>query len=97
MKTNKLDLILYIKSGNLSWGLYLIASLIILIPVSIVLVTDVPFSSAFSKTSISVAIIFVMIGKTLTILNKKKGDKSIPVDIGILIGMLITLVSHVLK
>lgn len=97
IKINKLDLIIYIKTGKLSRVLYLIASLIILIPISIVLITDVPFSSAFTNISIGISYIFVIIGKTLTILNKKKGDKDLPVDIGILIGILTAFIQFILK
>lgn len=97
MKFNKLDLTLFIKHGNLNLILYLIASLIVLIPATIVLITNVPFSSAFSKTSIGIALLLIIIGKVLALLKKDKGDKSIPVDIGIIIGFLIVFLTHVLK
>lgn len=97
MKFNKLDLILYIKNGDLNWILYLIASLVILIPIAIVFITDNPFSSSFSKISIGIAFIFVILGKLFALLKKEKGDKSIPIDIGIIIGILIAFISHVLK
>lgn len=97
MKFNKLDFILYIKTGNLNWILYLMASLIILIPISIVFITDVHFSSSFSKISIGIALIFVITGKLLTLIKKEKGDKSIPGDIGIIIGLLIAFISNILK
>ncbi|GAA0783084.1 hypothetical protein [Hathewaya limosa] len=97
MKFNKLDFILYIKNDNLNRILYVIASLIILIPISIVLITDVPFSSFFSKIAIGIVLFFVIIGQILTLLKKKHGDKSIAVDIGIIIGILIVLISHILK
>lgn len=97
MKVKKIDFELYVKSGKLSSALYLISSLIILIPISIALGTGFIFSSSFSKISIGIAIVFIMIGKLLAILNKNKGDKSIHVDIGILIGILIVFISHILK
>lgn len=81
----------------MNWILYLIASLIVLTPIAIVLVTDIPFSLAFSKISIGIAFVFVIAGKLLTLLKKKKGDKSIPVDMGIFIGILIAFIYHVLK
>ncbi|AJA46997.1 hypothetical protein CPAST_c08970 [Clostridium pasteurianum DSM 525 = ATCC 6013] len=89
---NKLDLILYIKTGNISSLLYLMALLIILIPITIVFVTDVPFSSTFSKISINTAFAFVMAGKILTLIKKKKTDKNIFVDIGILIGIFMAFI-----
>ncbi|WP_138204104.1 histidine kinase [Haloimpatiens lingqiaonensis] len=92
MKFNKLDLMLYIKNGNLNWILYLIASLVILIPIAIVFITGNPFSSSFSKISIGIAFIFVILGKFFALLKKEKGDKSIPIDIGIIIGLLIAFI-----
>lgn len=92
MKFNKLDLILYIKNGNLNWILYLIASLVILIPIAIVLITDNPFSLSFSKISIGIAFVFVILGKFFALLKKEKVDKSIPIDIGIIIGILIAFI-----
>lgn len=97
MKFNKLDFILYIKNGNLNLVLYLIALLIVLIPISIVLFTDVPFSSSFSKISIGIELVFLIIGKLITESKKDKGDKSIPVDIGIIIGISITFIYHIFK
>lgn len=97
IKINKLDLILYIKTGNISRLLYLVALLIILIPITIVFVTDVPFSSTFSKISVNAAFVFVIVGKILTLIKKKKTDKNISVDVGILIGILIAFINHVLK
>lgn len=97
MKFNKLDFILYIKNGNLSRILYLIASLIICIPISIVLITYIPFSASFSKISIGIALILVITGKIFTLIKKEKEDKSIPIDIGIIIGILIVFISHLAK
>ncbi|WP_234123513.1 hypothetical protein [Clostridium hydrogenum] len=97
MNFNKLDLLLYLKTGNLNLILYVIALLIVLIPISIILVTDVPFSSSFSKTSISTALGFVISGKLLALLKKNKGDKSISLDIGIILGILIVFISNLLK
>lgn len=97
MKINKLDLIIYIKSGKLTRALYLTAALMVLVPIFIVLITDVHFSSGSSNISTVAAYIFVIIGKILTILNKKKGDKERPVDIGILTGILIAFIQFILS
>lgn len=97
MKINKLDFMLYVKNGKLSVILYLIASLIVLIPIFIVLITDIHFSSNFSKISIGVAFVFVLIGKLLSLIRKKKGDKSIPADVGLIIGIGAAFIIHVLK
>jgi cation transport ATPase len=97
MKINKLDFILYIKNTNLNWILYLIASLIVLIPIFIVLITDVPFSSSFSQISTSMAFVFVIAGKLITAFKKKLKDENISVDISIIIGILIAFISKVIK
>jgi hypothetical protein len=96
IKINKLDFILYIKTGHLNLILYLIASLIILIPMAIVFVTNVPFSASFSKIFTSVSFVLVIMGKFFTLLKKDKGDKSKHVDIGIIVGFLIAFIFHVL-
>lgn len=97
IKVNKLDFILCIKTGILSRVFYFVALLIFLIPAAIVIITDVPFSSSSSKTFICTALGFIIMGKLLTLLKKNKGDKSIPVDIGVIIGILIAFISRVLK
>ncbi|GKX66747.1 hypothetical protein [Inconstantimicrobium mannanitabidum] len=97
MKINKLDFMLYVKTGKLSLILYLIASLIILIPISIALIADIHFSSNFSRASIGVAFVFVLVGKLLSLIKKKKGDKSIPADVGLIIGITIAFIAYILK
>lgn len=77
--------------------LYLLASLVIIIPISIVIITDTAFSSSVSKMSITIAFIFLILGNILSILKKKKEDKDIKMDIGLTIGFLIALISHLLK
>jgi len=61
------------------------------------LVTEITFSSFFSKIVISTALILIIVGKVVTIIKKGKKDKSISKDIGIIIGTLIVLVSKLLK
>lgn len=94
MKDKKLNLLIYIYTGKLTTILYYLAVLIIIIPVSIVLVTDTPFNSYFSKIVIGTAGTFIIIGKIFVIINKKKEDKSISGDIGILTGIIISLMAY---
>lgn len=91
-KINKLNLLLYIKTCNLNYILYLIAFLIVIIPIVIVLVTEIPFSSSFTKVFISIASILIIVGKFISLLKKDKGNKTIPYDIGIITGMFISLI-----
>ncbi|GAA0730444.1 hypothetical protein GCM10008905_31760 [Clostridium malenominatum] len=77
--------------------LYIIAALLVFIPTSIVLVTEFTFSSFFSKIFLSAALTLIIVGKILTIIKKSKNDKSIPKDVGIIIGLLIVLVSKLLR
>ncbi|MHC1685779.1 MAG: hypothetical protein AB6733_23095 [Clostridiaceae bacterium] len=77
--------------------LYLLSALVILIPISIVIITDTPFSSSLSKMSITIAFVFLIIPNVLTIIKKKKEDKDIKMDIGLTIGILIAFISHLLK
>lgn len=96
IKINKLDLILYLKTSNLNCILYLIGILIIIIPIGIVFVTEITFSSFLSKILLCSSLAFIIVGKILTANKKNKGDKSIPGDIGVIIGLLIVLVSTAL-
>ncbi|GKU24283.1 hypothetical protein [Clostridium folliculivorans] len=97
MKFNKLDLILEVKLRNLNLIFYLIAFLIVIIPGAIVVITDVPFSSAFTKISIGISMFLVLIGKVLSVLKKDKGDKNIAVDMSFIIGILIAFIAYVLR
>ncbi|WP_068676694.1 histidine kinase [Oceanobacillus sp. Castelsardo] len=75
-----------------SYFLYLTAVLSIVIPILTVLMTDVPFSSIFSHTVLSIAIILVIIGKLITIFQKRKEIKSFVPDVGVVIGLFIVLI-----
>lgn len=82
MKTNKLSLILY-----------LIAGLVIFGPILIVLITGNAFSSFHSKLFLTIAITFVIIGRTLTMVKKAKEDRTVLWGgIGSIIGLLIVLI-----
>jgi predicted tellurium resistance membrane protein TerC len=80
---------------KLKWFLYLSAVLLIGIPISIVLMDDnVTFSSTFSNTVISTAIVLVILGKMINIYIKRKENKSFVSDVGIIIGIFIVLVAR---
>lgn len=83
--------------GKLKWILYLAAILLIAIPTLIVLISDATFSSTFSHTIISVAIIFVILGKMITVLEKRKKHQSVAPDIGIIIGLFIVFIIDLLN
>ncbi|MCK0470543.1 histidine kinase [Halalkalibacter sp. APA_J-10(15)] len=75
------------------WVLYVSAALFIIIPISVVLISDhSTFSSAFSHTVISIAILLVILGKVVTILEKRKGNRSFVPDVGAVIGLSMVLV-----
>ena len=78
--------------NKLIFSLYIIAILLVVIPTIIVLITDIPFSSTFSRTVLIVAIILVILGKMITIIEKRKHTKSFAPDIGIVIGLSTALV-----
>lgn len=86
-----------INTNRSSSILYIIAALLVFIPISIVLVTEITFSAIVSKIHISIALVFIILGKILTIIKKGKNDHSIPKDIGIVIGVLIVLISRLLR
>lgn len=86
-----------INATRLSSILYIIAALLVFIPISIVLVMEITFSDIVSKILISTTLTLIILGKILTIIKKGKNDHSIPKDIGIVIGLLIVLISRLLR
>ncbi|MDL4842388.1 histidine kinase [Aquibacillus rhizosphaerae] len=72
--------------------LYISALFLIVIPISIVLMTDDPFRSIFSNLVISLAIILVILGKSITVVEKRKESKRFAPDIGAIIGLSIVLI-----
>lgn len=86
-----------INATRLSSILYIIAALLVFIPISIVLVMEITFSAIVSKILISTTLTLIILGKILTIIKKGKNDHSIPKDIGIVIGLLIVLISRLLR
>ena len=96
MKLSKLDLMIYIYSGKLTNIAYYMATLIIIIPICIVLVTDTTVDSSFSKILIGISGLFIIIGKFLVVINKKKEKKNISIDMGILTGIILALINYIL-
>ncbi len=96
-KGAKLNLLIHIYSGKLTKIAYYIAALTILIPITIVLIRDIPFNESFSKVVIGIAGSFIIIGKLFVIINKKKENRNISVDVGILIGIILVVIDNILK
>lgn len=81
---------------KIKWLLYLIAALLVGFPIFFAVAFDVPFSSTFSNIVLSLAIILLMIGKTITILRKNKENNTFSSDIGAVIGLFIVLIITVI-
>lgn len=94
MKFNKLDIILLIKT-KLTNILYIMAALLILIPICIVLITNITFGGVFSSILISISFILILIGKLILILNKDKTDKTRSIDIATFLGILTAFLLHI--
>ncbi|WP_461206311.1 hypothetical protein [Clostridium sp. DL1XJH146] len=73
------------------------AAVIIVIPIFIVLIIDVPFNSFFSNIFIGISLVLLIIGKFIAFLKKEKGDKNRPADFGIIIALLIIFISRITK
>lgn len=98
MKNNNWMIKFYLFAVNWRWILYLIAVLIVCIPIFIVLVTDNAFNSFYSKLFLNTAITFVIIGKILTVFKKTIENRDIPwASIGSIIGLMIVLVLRILR
>lgn len=86
------------KNNKLSFILYLIAVLLISIPISIALVTDNTFNSFYSEIFVNTAIIFVIVGSILTVVKKTIADRKVQWDgIGSITGLLILLIWEVMR
>lgn len=82
---------------KLTFYLYLISAMIILIPIFIVLFFEIAFSSIFSTTIISFSFFLIIVAKVITILNKKNEKLSLDKDIGVTIGLALALLFFILK
>lgn len=96
-KYGELNSVIGIRTYRLSSILYLIAALLVSIPLAIVLITGLIINSVFSKIILFSALAFIIVGKILTTIKKNEKEKNNPKDIGIIIGFLILLISRALK
>ncbi|TYS58742.1 histidine kinase [Sutcliffiella horikoshii] len=74
------------------WFLYTVAGLLIVIPTMYVFIADTYFSSVTSNILISKAILLVILGKLISVFEKKKENGRYAVDIGAIIGLAIVLI-----
>ncbi|ART75366.1 histidine kinase [Sutcliffiella horikoshii] len=74
------------------WFLYTVAGLLIVIPTMYVFIADTYFSSVTSNILISIAILLVILGKLISVFEKKKENGRYAVDIGAIIGLAIVLI-----
>ena len=82
--------------GFKKW-LYSIAFLIIFIPICITLFLNTLFSHTFATVTISISIILIITGKSLTAYSRTKGDKKVQTDIAFIVALLIILLSNIFK
>lgn len=78
--------------GKMRIFFYLCAVLLIVIPTSIVLMTNVPFSSTFSHLVISAALILIILGKLITVIEKRNIGEKIAPELGVIMGLSIVLI-----
>lgn len=77
---------------------YLIAASIVLIPISIVLITDNTFKLFSSEVIVNTALLFIIIGKILTAYKENIENGCINWgSIGVITGLLIVFVRNALK
>ncbi|MHA6252955.1 histidine kinase [Oceanobacillus sp. CAU 1775] len=81
---------------KVKWILFSSAALLITIPILIVIITDQPFSSTFSNTALFSALSLIILGKLITVIQKKKVNKIYATDIGMIIGLFIVLLIRVI-
>ncbi|WP_404461161.1 histidine kinase [Sutcliffiella horikoshii] len=77
---------------KVKWFMYTVAGLLIVIPTMYVFIFDIGFSSLTSNILISIAILLVILGKLISVIEKKKENRSYAVDFGAIIGLSIVLI-----
>ncbi|WP_404448565.1 histidine kinase [Sutcliffiella horikoshii] len=77
---------------KVKWFMYTVAGLLIVIPTMYVIISDTSFSSVASNVLIFIAILLVILGKLISLLDKKKENRSYAVDMGAIIGLSIVLI-----
>ncbi|WP_223701622.1 histidine kinase [Sutcliffiella deserti] len=77
---------------KVKWFLYLSAVLLVGIPTMLAIASGSTFSSTVSNIIISSAIVLVVLGKLLTVHEKRKDNKIFSGDIGVIIGLSLVLV-----
>lgn len=97
MKSNNYKLKLYYNLSIISKISYILCAIVLLVPIFIVLITDVPFGELFTRISISSANLLFLIGKTSSIIKKKLEKENISIDIGVLFGILLAFITYVFK
>jgi VIT1/CCC1 family predicted Fe2+/Mn2+ transporter len=74
-------------------SLYVIGSLIVLIPILYAMMSEKGFTASVSHLFIEIAIVCFLAGKLIHVFDRKKANKSISWDIGIVITLFILLLS----
>jgi len=72
---------------KVKWFMYTVAGLLIVIPIMYVIISDTSFSSLTSNILISIAILLVVLGKVISVMDKKKEKRSYAADLGAIIGL----------
>lgn len=75
--------------------MYTVAGLLIVIPTMYVFIFDTAFSTGTSNILISLAILLVILGKLISVIDKKKESRSYAVDIGAIIGLSIVFILRI--
>lgn len=97
LKSNNYKLKLYYNLSIISKISYILCAIVLLVPIFIVLITDVPFDDLFTRISISSAYLLFLIGKTSNVIKKKLEKENISIDIGVLLGILLGFITYVFK
>lgn len=80
---------------KVKWFMYTVAGLLIVIPTIYVLISDISFSSVTSNILISTSLLLVILGKLISVMDKKKVNRSYAVDIGAITGLSIVFILRI--
>ncbi|QAA31389.1 hypothetical protein [Clostridium manihotivorum] len=88
---------IHINTKNLTSKLYLLGILILVIPMLIASITENGFSSISTKIFLSTSFTLILIGKILSTIKRKKANENIAIDIGLILGILTTIISNLIR
>lgn len=97
MKNKKNELVLYLKTNNLSSKVYVLGFCTCIIPIIIIVALDSPPTFISANHIVTISMSLFILGNFLSFLKKDKGDKSRCLNIGFILGLFTSLLLRYLE